>query len=218
MREPPAANPSQAPEGVIGFAYALEAPDGDIVTAEALHALRGWRRVLQRLELLGQTQGRYGGLGYGNLSTRDPAEPAHFVITASQTSGTEDFGQQHLVRIVHANVARFWVDAVGQQPPSSESLTHAMIYQAAPDIGWVMHVHSPDIWRHSERLDLPVTPPEVGYGSAAMAEAVASLLGRHPRRPLVFATAGHEDGVFACGASADAAGNALVDVLAAALG
>lgn len=218
MTEPPAASPASAPEGVIGFAYALDTPDGDIAATETLHTLCGWRAVLRRLELLGQTPGRYQGFGYGNLSARDGARPDQFVITASQTSGAPGFGERQLVRIVRASVERFWVDAVGHQPPSSESLTHAMIYQADPAIAWVMHVHSPDIWSRASPLGLPATPEDAGYGTPAMARAVAELLRANPVRPLVFVTLGHEDGVFACGASAAAAGTALTETLAAALG
>ena len=50
-----------------------------------------------------------------------------------------------------------------------------------------------------------------------MADAVAALLRTHRRRPLVFVTLGHEDGVFACGGSAEATGGALVAALARAL-
>ncbi len=217
MTEPPAALPESPAEGVIGFAYALEAPDGDLVSAETLHAMRGWRRVLKRLALLGQTPARYQGFGYGNLSARDGSQPDQFVVTASQTSGAAEFEQRHLVRIVSGNVERFWVDAIGHQPPSSESLTHAMIYQADPGIAWVMHGHSPEIWQQAESLGLPATPQDVGYGTPAMARAVAELLRGNARRPLLFVTLGHEDGVFACGASASDAGSALTNVLARAL-
>lgn len=201
-------------EGTIQFAYDLQPPDAEVADAAALARLGGWRAVFKRLAVLGQDPERYGGLGFGNLSCRDAARPGEFVVTASQTAAAPTLTDDDLVRITHNNPARFWVDAVGRQPPSSETLTHAMIYQADPDIAWVFHLHCPDIWLNSEQLGLPVTDEHVTYGSPAMIDAVARLLNDQRQRPLVFATLGHRDGVFACGASADAAGGAVVALLA----
>ena len=83
-----------------------------------------------------------------------------------------------------------------------------MVYAADAGIDWIMHVHAPVIWRAAARLELPTTPHDVAYGSPAMANAVGALLKRHATRPMLFATLGHEDGIFACGASADDTGAA----------
>jgi len=204
-------------EGTIHFAYALEPPEGPVAPAGILQALRGWRAVLRRLELIGQNADRYAGLGFGNLSARDPGNPQQFIVTASQTSGAAELEDGDLVRVLHSSVERFWVDALGHQPPSSETLTHAMIYQADPDIGWVFHGHSPDIWQRADELGLPATDADVAYGSPEMVSAVAQLLAEQRDRPCVFVTLGHRDGVFACGGSADATGGALVAALGRAL-
>ena len=74
------------------------------------------------------------------------------------------------------------------------------------------------IWRNAQRLELPVTDANVAYGSSAMANAVAALLRKQRKRPIAFATLGHEDGVFVSGTSADETGALLVCTLAAALG
>lgn len=204
-------------EGSIRFAYSLQPPQGPVAPPHVLERLRGWRVVLKRLGLVGQEAGRYRGLGFGNLSARHPERPGEFFVTASQTGGVPDLEDADLVRISHCNPARFWVDAVGHQPPSSESLTHAMIYRADPDVAWVFHAHSPEIWERAEALSLPTTPDDVPYGSPAMAHAVADLLAARDARPLAFVTLGHRDGVFACGPTAREAGATLVDLLAQAV-
>jgi hypothetical protein len=204
-------------EGTIRFAYSLESAAGPIADERTTDALRGWRAVLKRLGLVGQDPARYGGLGFGNLSARDADRPKEFIITASQTSGADELDDDGLVRIVHSDPGRFWVDAIGQQPPSSETLTHAMIYAADARVNWVFHGHCPEIWQHATALGLPATAEHVGYGSPAMVKAVAELLARHSARPLVFATRGHEDGVFACSARAEDAGLLLTNLLARAL-
>jgi hypothetical protein len=210
-------NPQADPEGVIRFAYTLEPPSSPPLDAERFALLQGWRTVFKHLGLLGQNRKRYGGLGFGNLSVRAPERPDQFVITASQTGTLAELQYEHLVRIVRASAERFWADAEGHQPPSSESLTHAMIYAADTPTNWVFHVHSPEIWAQAEGLGLPVTAADVAYGTPAMIAAVADVLEAHASRPCVFVTPGHEDGVFACAGSADAAGTALVAVLARAL-
>ncbi len=204
-------------EGIIRFAYDLQPADGAPIDEAQLRELAAWRLLLRKLELLGQLPGRYEGLGFGNLSARDADRPDEFVITASQTSGNAEFDAEQLVRITHYNLERFWVDAAGSLPPSSETMTHAMIFAADPRISWVFHCHSPDLWQAAEALALPCTAPEVGYGSPDMVLAVAELFERHQSRPLLFATLGHEDGVFSCGASARDAGGLLVTYLARAL-
>lgn len=204
-------------EGVIHFAYGLQPAAGPVADPDQYHDLSGWRAVLRRLALLGQDPDRYDGLGFGNLSARDPQLPGQFLITASQSSGKPRLSDEHLVRILQSNTERFWVDAVGHQPPSSETLTHAMVYQADPTIRWILHGHSPDIWQRAGDLGLPATAADVGYGTPAMVNAVAGLLATHSQRPLVFVTLGHEDGVFACGPTAPSTGAALVETLARSL-
>jgi hypothetical protein len=198
-------------EGVIQFAYALTPGDPGLAST-AFAELAAWRSVLRDLDLLGEHPDRYDGHGYGNLSVRDSR--GDFVITASQTSGKSSLMQGDLVRISKVELREFRVDAIGSKAPSSESLTHAMLYRADPGVQVVFHVHSPLIWRQHAELQLPATPADVPYGTPAMAEAVSALTAAQPQRPLLFVTAGHEDGVFAVGASARDCGALLVACLA----
>lgn len=204
-------------EGIIRFAYDLQPPGGALIADAQFRDLSAWRLLLRRLDLLGQRSDRYDGLGYGNLSARDPELQDEFIITASQSSGEPALTRSGLVRITHCNLERFWVDAEGELPPSSEAMTHAMIYRADRHISWIFHCHSRELWQATEALALPCTPEEVVYGSTDMVKAVAELFARHHSRPLLFTTLGHEDGVFSCGTSARDAGGLLVTYLAKAL-
>jgi L-ribulose-5-phosphate 4-epimerase len=204
-------------EGVIQFAYNLEPPTGEVAEPALLAPLNAWRRILRNLHLLGQDNDRYEGLGFGNLSTRRSPGASEFVISASQTGAVEQLDYEHLVCIRDWNLERFWVEAEGYQPPSSETLTHAMIYAADSRISWILHGHDPHIWRNSSELAIPQTPKNVGYGSPQMTSAAAKLLDDYQSRPLVFATLGHEDGVFSCGPTARDTGGLLVSYLAKAL-
>jgi hypothetical protein len=210
--------PTHQTEGAIRFRYRLIAPRAtDVLDAQDFRRLADWRRVLKRLALIGCDPDRYDGYAYGNLSVRDRADPTRFFVTASQTGGAPKLVADDVVRVDACGVERFEVEATGARPPSSESITHGMVYAADPRIDWIMHVHSPAIWRRATRLGLPTTAADVEYGSPAMARAVDALAHRHTGRPLVFATLGHEDGVFACGATADGTGAALIRALERAL-
>jgi hypothetical protein len=198
-------------EGVIQFSYTL-APGSAAMDADVFSALAAWRSILRDLEILGEDPERYGGFGYGNLSVRQAS--GGFMITASQTSGCAVLERDQLVQVTRSDLAGFRVNAVGSMAPSSESLTHAIVYDADPRVNVVFHVHSPVIWRARERLGIPATAADVPYGTPAMAKAVYTLMTREQRRPLLFATAGHEDGVFAAGATIPECGALLVSCLA----
>ncbi len=93
----------------------------------------------------------------------------------------------------------------------------ATVYDQAPHIQAVLHVHSPEIWRGYRRLGLPSTDRSVRYGTSQMVEATTRLF----RDSTVWETGvwimlGHLDGVVAFGRSVDEAGVRLIEALAAA--
>ncbi len=200
-------------EGTIQFAYELAPSPSAALDQDTFAELAAWRSILHELKLLGQVADKYQGFAYGNLSVRT-TDSEEFVISASQTSGVESLLPEHLVRITGCNLQRFWVDAQGQEPPSSESLTHAMIYAADRRVRCVLHVHSTTLWQHRTALKLPQTADDVPYGSPEMIRAVSELMETHQSRPLTFATAGHEDGIFTCGHTIRDCGGMLINYLA----
>lgn len=212
-------------EGVVKFqlAHRDEALEAR-VHGEAARELFGWREVLRRLGGVGQDQARYGGAGYGNLSLRVPPwgesgrGRRRFLVTGTQTGGRGDLGLADLCVVERYDLATNRVDSYGGTPPSSESLTHGAIYDAAPSSRAVFHVHAPELWRRARALGLPLTRPEVPYGTPAMAHEVERLfregaLAAHG----IFAMTGHEDGVIAFGDGAAAAGAILLRHYARAL-
>lgn len=206
-----------ASDGTIQFAYDLSLPTMPVIGTEQLASLNAWREMFRRLGLIGQTPDRYSGRGFGNLSLRCVSGEAAFTISASQSSANLVATPDDLVRVTGCNLKRFWVDAEGTQPPSSETLTHGMIYAADPRIEWVFYCQSPELWQRASALGLPATPAGVEHGTADMVNAVSDLLGTAHSRPLVFATTGHQDGIFACGQTARDTGGLLLVYLARAI-
>ena len=206
----------EAQDGVIKFElrYTRSGPLG----FAPLRALNAWRTLLHRLGLIGRDPLRYGGVGFGNVSQRLGASVYPFAITGTQTGGLPALDSQHYALIEDCDIARNRVVARGPIEPSSESLTHAMLYRLSADIQCVLHVHAPLLWRSAQALGVPFTHPDVAYGTPAMAEEMERLYraGDLARRG-VAAMGGHADGVVAFGVDADAAGFALLGAFVEAL-
>lgn len=178
-------------------------------------ALNAWRSILWRLGLIGLDPKRYGGVGFGNVSRRDDER---FIITGTQTGDIPVLGAEHYTAVEYAEPARNRVVARGPIAPSSESLTHAMVYALDAAVQYVFHVHCPEIWRSAGALDLPVTAPAIAYGTPAMAVEIARLYRAGPVRAKgIVIMLGHEDGVITFGRDPDEAGVRLLTVLARAL-
>lgn len=208
-------------EGVTKFdlQYRSSAPLARPLLAE----LDAWRTILRRLELIGLDPTRYGGVGYGNVSRRLPPFGAprgarRFAISGTQTGGAAVLGPEHYAIVEAYSPGANRVVAEGPVPPSSESLTHAVLYDLDDRLHFVFHVHAPEIWRAARVLGLPTTDRAAAYGTPAMAEAVGELHARGALAvPGLFVMGGHEDGVVVFAERADEAGNLLVQTLARAL-
>lgn len=205
-------------EGVIKFAATHQSGPLPRAAVELVGLLAGWRRILFDLGLLGRDGARYQGAAYGNLSARVGPFPGErgaraFAITGTQTSDRRDLGPEDFCVVTATDVKRNHVTSHGPSLPSSESMTHATVYDAAPTIRAVFHVHAPAIF--AARLGLPETAPDVDYGTPEMAREVARLW-RSSSLPegRVFVMRGHHDGVVAFGKSIDDAGGALIAALA----
>lgn len=172
--------------------------------------LAAWRRRLVARGWLGRDPERYGGYGFGNLSARLPVDAgrsAGFLITGSQTGGRRDLPLAGFAWVERWSVDGNALWSRGEVTASSESLTHAALYDAAPEAGAVFHVHAAELWHRRGEMDLSETAATVGYGTPEMAAEVARLAGGHDSGAL--AMAGHEDGLIAWGRTVAEAGEQL---------
>jgi len=205
-------------EGVIKFD--LKFTSAPPLPPEDLREINAWRRILRLLGLTGQDPERYDGLGYGNISRLiepfdAPAPRRRFVISGTQTGGLGDLNEEHYALVTECEPERNRVVAEGPIRPSSEALTHGTLYQADSSLRFIMHVHSPEIWRRAPELGVPLTDAKAAYGTPDMAAEVRRLLGEPSvRNGRIFAMGGHEDGLVAFGRTAEEAGTVLVNLLA----
>ncbi len=157
---------------------------------EDLEALRS------RLFTLGLI-GVQDGIGYGNISSR---ENNSFFITATQTGELADLTSEYYTNISSYDFSDFSVNSQGKYQPSSEALSHAMIYEIHPEINSVIHIHSKALWSFMKKEDSLYTQAE--YGTVEMAQEIASLYkNKNPFDKSIFVMRGHEDGVIAFGKS-----------------
>lgn len=193
-------------EGVIKFDLTFHE---EVLTRPDVGKLSAWRSVMKALGLVGETPLRYDGYGFGNMSQRCDAG---FVISGTQTGNLDDVSLSDYAVCDVWDLGRNAVSGRGQVKPSSESLSHAAVYDVSGDINCAFHAHSPDIWHQARRLGIPVTDPEVAYGTPEMAAEVRRLM-TGMAMPGIFAMGGHEDGVFTFGSSLDEAGHLMISTL-----
>jgi ribulose-5-phosphate 4-epimerase/fuculose-1-phosphate aldolase len=208
-------------EGIIRFQLVFST--GVPLPYDSLRQINAWRKVLYLAQLIGQFPDRYWGFGYGNISQRvspfdAPPFQRRFVISGTQTGGLADLTEAHYTTVLEFDPDQNLVVAEGPIRPSSESLTHGMVYALGDTVRSVIHVHSPDIWRSARALGLPITDEKVTYGTPEMAREVERLFEATPvGEQCIFAMGGHEDGVVGFGGSVEEAGVVLVRYLARAL-
>jgi hypothetical protein len=136
-------------------------------------------------------------MGFGNLSVRIDRE--RFLITGSGTGILLNLTVDELAIVTQTDIAKNWLACAGRVHASSESLTHAAIYQACPQVQVVAHTHSAKIYERNKNR-MPLTSAAAQYGTVAIAQAVfeiASKMG--PDYQGLILMAGHFPGIFSYG-------------------
>ncbi len=179
-------------EGYIKFSS--QRLDGEVPSTTSLDELNHTRTALFDLGLIGVLP---DGIGYGNLSLRSAG--LQFVITASATGADRVLSPAQYSQVESFSIASNSVRSIGSLPASSESMTHGAIYATNAAVQCVIHVHSRTLFDWLLQNHGPATPANVPYGTPAMANAVTQLVAQQTQLPVLFAMAGHQDGVVAFG-------------------
>lgn len=210
-------------EGVIRFGTDHRREALPSWLAPLVAELARWQGELRRLGVVGRDPERYGGYAFGNLSARldreSPPGCRSFVITGSQTLRAGDepaLGSLDRWAVVERwAVAANRVESRGLVAPSSESLSHAALYDLdlSTPIGAVFHAHAPALWQRAQALGLPITDPSAQCGTPELAQEIARLGTEGALTRGLLAMAGHEDGILAFGATPENVGRILVEAL-----
>jgi len=175
--------------------FSCERAATGITSFGGLAELNVYRRKLLDLGLIGVDP---NGNGFGNLSVRDDATD-NFYITGSATGGIHELTLADCAKVVECNFDRNRIRYEGSALPSSESLTHAAIYESDATAGAVMHCHDSNLWA-AVLNEAPTTSKAADYGSSEMANEIMQLFTRtdvESRKIVVMA--GHEAGILTFG-------------------
>lgn len=175
--------------------FASEQAAAEIAPFDRFAELNAYRRKLLQLRLIGVDA---NGIGFGNLSIRDGATN-NFYITGSATAGKRELTLADCARVVAYDFEENWLRYEGSATPSSESLTHAAVYESNAKPGSVIHCHDSKLWA-ALLNQAPTSSKAVEYGTPEMAYEVTRLFeitNAQSRKILVMA--GHEGGIVAFG-------------------
>lgn len=193
--------------------YRLEYHRGKRAARGLIREINAWRGLFFRLGWIGQDPSRYRGVGFGNVSRRigGTGGQPRFVISGTQTGNRHTLSPAHFTVVEKSFPKENRVIARGPCPPSSESMTHAVVYRLDPTAQVVIHVHAPLLWKQARRLGLPQTGRFVPYGTPEMAAEVERLFKTHRlQSQKIFSMAGHKDGVVSFGRTAEEAALRLI--------
>ena len=192
-----------------GTPTAISTPDE--TSLETIEALTALRNKLYEVGVIGMGA---DGIGFGNVSVRHPLHPKMFWISGTQTGGFATLTPNDYSLITAYDIHQNKVYCTGKRRASAETLTHAAVYEAAPNTRFVAHIHAREAWQSCMNSDatLPIkTDIAAAYGTPAMAlaikRAVKELLlheaanNDHLRRIVVMS--GHEEGFVVFGTTTE---------------
>ncbi|MDH3345857.1 MAG: class II aldolase/adducin family protein, partial [Kiritimatiellaceae bacterium] len=197
--------PEERPdEGYIKFSVHLT--EGAPPKQEEVDPLNEVRTELYDLSLIGMLP---DGIGYGNVSVRQPGSDS-FVVSGTGTGGERILLSEAYCRVDSFDVAANEVWCTGRVQASSESMSHGAVYQANDRIRCVIHIHSRELFEFMQVSDFPKTPSEIAYGTPELAEEIMKLVKSMDAEQGIFVMAGHQDGIIAYGSDIESARETLL--------
>ena len=170
--------------------------EAELTRFAGFDALNECRRKLLDLGMVGLDA---NGIGFGNLSVRDGTNFSRFYITGSGTSGIANLKPTDCARVVAYDFGKNWLRCEGSTIASSESLTHAAVYECDPTARSVIHCHDLKLWT-ALLHQVPTTAKTAEYGTPEMANAVQQLFKTTDvKRAKIFVMAAHDGGIVAFG-------------------
>ena len=137
-------------------------------------------------------------VGFGNISQR--LENHKFIISGTQTGHLERLSPNEYTTVTEYNINKNTLTCEGPVKASSESLTHAAIYEQSTLIKCIIHIHHTDFWNRLLTENKGITNPSIPYGTSEMADEINRLFKEEDilSRPLI-TMAGHEGGIISFG-------------------
>ncbi|MEC4896345.1 MAG: class II aldolase/adducin family protein [Oscillatoria sp. PMC 1051.18] len=173
---------------------------------EEIQELNLWRSKLYQLGLIGIYD---NGIGFGNISIR-AKKPGQFLVSGTQTGKIAQLTNEHYTTVIDFDLEKNSLTCEGAIAASSESLTHAVIYEANSQIKAIIHVHNLQMWQNL-MFKIPTSSPDCPYGTPEMAKEILRLFAEADlMTKKILVMGGHEEGIISFGENLDTAGNLLL--------
>jgi len=174
------------------------------VPLERLLEINKWRNKLYDLGLIGVYD---NGIGFGNISIR---AKNNFIITGSATGNLKRLNENHYSLVKKYNFMENSLTCEGPVKASSESLSHAAVYESSPETNAVIHIHNPEMWKKSLGK-LPTTSKNAEYGTPEMADEIKRLFAETDvNKKKILVMGGHKEGIISFGKDLNEAGSILL--------
>lgn len=171
-----------------------------------IEELNHWRQEMYRLHLIGAYE---NGIGFGNISQRIENSP-QFIISGSKTGNFKQLDESHYAVVTNVRIDENQLSCRGATIASSESMSHAVIYEYCDWVKGVIHIHNLALWQNL-LYRVPTTAKGVPYGSPEMAYSIIDLLKTTDlQQQRIFVMEGHEEGVFTFGSSLEEAASVIL--------
>jgi ribulose-5-phosphate 4-epimerase/fuculose-1-phosphate aldolase len=182
-------------------------PSNDI-PLDKVAELNVWRDIMYKKGLIGMYS---DGIGFGNISMR--YDEKTFLISGTATGGLAALNESHYSLVTEYDLSTNSITCVGPLKASSESLTHASIYECSASTNAVIHVHNLDLWNRLKH-HVPTSSENVSYGTPAMANEMKRLFDETAlSKEKIMVMGGHREGIISFGKDLEEAGNILLDKL-----
>lgn len=193
-------------EGYIKFNF--ERIPSDDIASDKIKDLNLWREIMYNKGLIGMYP---DGIGFGNISIR--CEGNTFLISGSATGGIPVLDKSHYALVTNYNLETNSLVCKGPINASSESLTHASIYECSISTNAVIHVHNLALWKRL-MYEVPTSSDQVPYGTPEMANEIKRLFEEtNLSNEKIIVMGGHEEGIISFGKNLEEAANVLLEKL-----
>lgn len=170
--------------------------------------LNVWRETMYKKGWIGVNS---DGIGFGNISMR--CNEKTFLISGTATGGLATLSESHYSLVTNYDISNNSVTCVGPLKASSESLTHALIYECSAATNAVIHIHNLNLWNRFIH-HVPTSRENVSYGTPEMANEIKRLFDETAvSKEKIIVMGGHREGIISFGKDLEEAGNILIDKL-----
>ncbi len=152
--------------------------------------INSFRQKLFEISLIGAYS---NGIGFGNLSIRNKLNS--FIISGSATGNFAQLYEEHYALVQEFNIIKNSISCLGLTKASSESLSHAAIYESNVNINAVIHIHHKGMWK-KHLNDLPTTSKNAEFGTPEIALEIQKLANK---KSGIIIMGGHPEGIISYG-------------------